>query len=356
MKMNRRFFLPISHSETLSQLAILPKTLAIVLFAQTLAADVQVSRVRFLMGTMCALESDTPVEATEEAFAEISRIEGALSTWRDDSELALLNLSADDEGAVASEELFDLLKLVVEWSDRTGQAFNPMIAPLLDVWQIRGDGGVPTESEIAEALSASSLDNISLDVATRTVRFAPGSRIEEGAFGKGYALDRAMEILKERGCHDCLIDFGGQIVVNSPTPVTVAVAQPDARDREALSVQLAEGSISTTSGSEKWFDTPAGRLSHIVDPRSGRALPPRGSATVIHQRALVADLLSTALYVMGPDEGLRWADDNAVAAIFIVPDGSGWSVLTSREANNPGLGLTTVSADDQLKGNELNVP
>jgi thiamine biosynthesis lipoprotein len=114
-----------------------------------------------------------------------------------------------------------------------------------------------------------------------------------------------------------MINFGGQIAVRGELRVTIA--DPENRERAVLAFTMRDASLSTSSGSEKTFAIGGRRFSHIVDPRSGEALPPRGSVSVIDDRALDADILSTALYVMGEDEGLRWADAHGVAAVFINP-------------------------------------
>jgi thiamine biosynthesis lipoprotein len=138
---------------------------------------------------------------------------------------------------------------------------------------------------------------------------------EEGAFGKGYALDR---MLARITADEAMIDFGGQLAVRGE--LRVSLADPSDRRRPVLALTMRDGSLSTSSGSEKTFEVNGRRFSHIIDPRTGEALPPRGSVSVIADDALTADILSTAIYVMGEDEGLRWADGNGVAAIFIDPD------------------------------------
>jgi thiamine biosynthesis lipoprotein len=319
--------------------------LAVLSFPLPSAAGEPLSRTRFLMGTTCEIIADVPPSAYDAAFDEIGRVEGLLSTWRDDSSLALLNRTAGGEAQPVTAELFALLSMVTEWSARTNGAFNPLLGPLVELWGIRGSGASPSNEGVAAAVEMSRHDRLELDRNTLTVRLRRGATIEEGAFGKGYALDRAMQLLIDRGCHACLIDFGGQLALFGEEPRHVAIAHPASRQRAALTVTLSRGSLATTSGSEKWFEAFGERLSHVIDPRTGRALPPRGSVTVIHDSALAADILSTALYVMGPEEGLRWADAHEVAVVFIVPDASGWRVLTSLAANNPGLSLTRVSAD-----------
>ena len=114
---------------------------------------------------------------------------------------------------------------------------------------------------------------------------------------------------------DAVLNFGGQILVRSAAPVTIA--DPRHRDRAVVALTIHDASLSTSSGSEKSFVVNGRRFTHIFDPRTGEALPPRGSVSVIANTATEADILSTALYVMGRDEGLRWANEHAVAALFI---------------------------------------
>ena len=224
----------------------------------TLTEAAVTQRARYLMGTVCEIAVDGAPNAgtqIEAAFAEARRVEAMLSTWTDDSELARLNRGEGE----ASPELRALLDTTLAWAKRTNRAFDPQ-------W-----------------------------------RAAP--QFEEGAFGKGYAIDRMLALLD---ANEVLIDFGGQLAARGSLRVTIA--DPKRRQRPVVELTLENASLSTSSNSEKL---------HIVDPRTGKQLPARGSASVIASDALTADILSTALFVMGPDEGLRWADKNGVAAIFI---------------------------------------
>jgi thiamine biosynthesis lipoprotein len=143
------------------------------------------------------------------------------------------------------------------------------------------------------------------------VRLSNGAQFEEGAFGKGYAIDRMMAIV----AGPLRINFGGQIAVRGTARVTIA--DPERRDIPVVALTLRDASLSTSSGSEKTFEIGGVRFTHIIDPRTGQALPPRGSVSVIARSAFDADVLSTALYVMNVDEGLRWADAHGIAALFI---------------------------------------
>ena len=147
---------------------------------------------------------------------------------------------------------------------------------------------------------------------------------DAGGFGKGEALDRARTLALARHIEHWMVNLGGQVMVSGRPPDgsvwRVSVAHPSDRDVPAVSVVLTEGSLAT-SGGERDVYTGRRRLGHIIDPRTGHPVSRAGSVTVWHSRGLVADVLSTALYVMGVEEGLSWAERNQVAACFLIPEG-----------------------------------
>jgi thiamine biosynthesis lipoprotein len=241
---------------------------------------------RFMMGTICEIDAANERQIAA-AFEEGARVERMISTWRSDSELATGRYSP---------ELIALLRDVDGWRDKTGGAFEPRIRPLIDAWKTRDEGNVPDRTTIANALARIRSGN------------AP---VEEGGFGKGYALDRMLATIDG----DAILNFGGQLLVRGSAPVTIA--DPNHRDRAVVALTIRNASLSTSSGSEKSFVVRGRRFTHIIDPRTGDALPPRGSVSVIASSATEADILSTALYVMGRDDGLRWANEHHVAALFI---------------------------------------
>lgn len=268
-------------------------------------------RARYLMGTVCEVAVQNGDDAdVERAFAEAARIESMLSTWRDDSELARVNRGEIEPSA----ELRTLLDTTLVWAQRTGGAFEPRIRHLVDRWQLRG-ADAPREKN--------------------------ARAFEEGAFGKGYAIDRMLATLGDR---DAMIDFGGQIAVRGT--LRVSIADPTNREKPVVELTLNDASLSTSSGSEKTFERDGVVYSHILDPRTGIPLPPRGSASAIADDALTADILSTALYVMGEDDGLRWADAQGVAAIFI---NSQRIIRLSKKARERARGLTLVDRNYSLK-------
>jgi len=261
---------------------------ALAAFVPTTEA-VEVQRARYLMGTVCevAVSGDSAEAQIDAAFAEARRVELMLSTWIEESELSRVN-----RGAAPGDELRALLDHATEWSKKTNGAFDPRWREKVNV----------------------------------------GRGFEAGAFGKGYALDRMLALTSG----DAMIDFGGQLIVRGNRDV--AIADPADRDKPVLALTIANASLSTSSGSEK--------PGHIFDPRTGEAVPSRGSVSVIADDALTADILSTALFVMGEDEGLRWADANGVAAIFINPT---HHVRLSAKARERARGLSLLDRNFRLK-------
>lgn len=298
------------------KLRLAAAVLALAVVADPASAAVQ--RARYLMGTICEIavpEGHEP--AIESAFAEAARIESMLSTWVETSELSRVNRGEQEPAA----ELRGILEAADEWSRRTGGAFDPRVGELVRVWRTREEGTLPKRDAIVRALHS------------RT--------IEEGAFGKGYAIDRMIAGID---APEAMINFGGQIAVRGELRVTIA--DPSDRDRPALAFTLRDASLSTSSGSEKTFVVGDHRFSHIIDPRSGEALPPRGSVSVIADDAFAADILSTALYVLGEDDGLRWADVNGIAVIYIDADGH---VRRSAKARERVRDLEPVDSKFKIK-------
>jgi len=304
----------------MSHLIVLVMVASLPSIAQAAEQDVRV-RTRYLMGTECSitLPGDAAWSLFDLAFDEIDRIESLLSTWRDDTELARLN-SSDATEVRVSAEVSQLLSTVSHWARETDGAFNPLVGPLIDIWSSRSHGRHPSEAEITGALDRMRLDDLVVDTSRQIVRRSPGIVIEEGAFGKGYALDLALDLLEAASVSAAYLDFGGQIAIASDSPIEVAIANPERRDEPAVFFRMRSGSLATSSGSERTFELDGTTYSHIIDPRSGFPLPPRGSVSVLHHSALVADILATALYVMGPEQGLAWSDEHDVAALFLDPD------------------------------------
>lgn len=273
-----------------------------------------------------ARDRQEALTSSDAAFGTVRRMDDLLSTWRDDSELARLNRAVPGQAVRLAPELAGLLAEVLSWSAATEGAFDPAIGALVDAWDLRGPGRRPSAGELRRARSASGLSAFVLDRPNRTlVRRRGAAWLDSGGFGKGAALRAARDVLLQRGIRHALLNFGGQLVaLGAPEGAergrawVVWVAHPFRREERLIALRVSGVSLSTTSQSERFVEIDGQRFGHVLDPRTGRPVRPWGSVTVVSADPLAADILSTALYVLGPEQGLAWARERAVAALFLV--------------------------------------
>jgi len=290
---------------------------------------VRVERQAFLMGTSARLvvlarSREQGLGALDRMLVALESAEAELSTWREDSLLSALNRQPVGTPWPATEALCDLLGELSLWRRATGGAFDPGVGSLLDAWGVRGPARHPAPGELAGALRDSGLRHLVIaEHPCRITRRRP-VRLDAGAFGKGVGLDRAGRLVGDAP-GPWLIDLGGQLAVGAsfPRPWAVELADPRDRSRPALSLSIRSGSLATSGGSERDQHLDGATIGHVIDPRDGRPLSRPGTAVAWHPSALVADVLSTALYVMGPDAGLRWAEARGLAACFLDPAARG---------------------------------
>ena len=312
-----------------------------------------------LRGSVEATSHDQAQAALERAVAEIEGWERLLSTWDPATPMSVANRAPIGIKVPLPSTLAALLDEALTWSSGTGGAFDPVLGALVDAWDLRGGGRTPDEVELREALARSGTGTFGIDGRTGTLtRLSPGAWIDTGAFGKGAALRAAGSALRPFEVTRGTLDLGGQILVvgTDPEPGEVVVAHPRHRTHPVARLLLQPGWSAATSGnSERGIDVDGKRLGHILDPRTGRPAPDWGSVTVVAADPLVADILSTALYVMGPDAGLAWAEArDDVGALFLVADGDGTVQTLSNRAMNrwlaqppAGAGSSTTHAPER---------
>lgn len=295
----------------------------------------------YLMGTRARLVTwaATRAEALDILDAAVRVLENAeaeLSTWRPGSAVSRLNRHPLGQPWQSTPGLCEALPALYRWHAATAGAFDPAVGRLTDAWGIHADGRVPEPAALAAARSASGLHRLDFDRERCQVTRRGDVTLDVGAFGKGDALDRVARSLGEAAW---LIDLGGQVSVNGTPPNQagwqLSVAHPLHRDRPWLDVRIREGSLATSAGSERDLTVSDRRVGHILDPRTGQPATFTGSVTVWHRSGLAADALSTALFVMGPDGGLRWAEARGIAACYLIPHPDGRVVVRTTGAFRP---------------------
>lgn len=264
------------------------------------------------------------IQSIERAFEAVRRVDSRLSTWRDDSEIARLNQAPPGQAVRLTPTLYRLLRQAADWSRLTGGAFDPGIGSLVDAWDLRGSGAVPSAGLLSAARAASGIHRFVFADDQRTVSRADRAAwIDTGGFGKGVALRDARRALRACGIQSGILNFGGQVLVFGSNghggAWNVPVAHPSRRAHPVLKLQLHNGSASTSSQSERFVQVGKRRFGHILDPRSGKPVPAWGSVTAMAEDPVVADVVSTALLVLGPEQGLRWARNRRdVGVLFLV--------------------------------------
>lgn len=276
------------------------------------ARQTTLERRLYLMGTEAtvavrASDRASALAAAERAVRALEATEARLSTWRPESELSRLNRAPVGSVVQLSPALAAELTAALGCAEATGGAFDPVAGPLVDLWDLRGSGRVPGPAEIAAVLPASRLEALELR-GPGAIRRHPGVRIEEGAWGKGAGIDRALAALETTpAARAAWLDLGGQAAVLGNSLWTATLADPDQRDRPVVALELVGGSLSTSGNSEHALEVAGRKIGHLLDPRTGAPAPDFGSLSVWAPGGLLADCLSTGLFVMGPDAALAWA-------------------------------------------------
>ncbi|HEX7603961.1 MAG TPA: FAD:protein FMN transferase, partial [Polyangiaceae bacterium] len=258
--------------------------------------------------TISAATRDVALDSSEAVVRAVEAADLLLSTWREDTPLARLNAAAPGVPVPVGPKLFALLRTVFEWEKATEGAFDPAVGPLVTAWALRTGGRVPDAAALAQARAASraalfTFEESSLSV-TRNDAFAS---IDEGAWGKGWALDRAAEAARDAGASSFVLDLGGQVLAEGEE-AAVGVAHPRERARAIATLRLRNASASTSGNSERGVGVNRRRIGHLLDPRTGQPARDFGSVTVVAPSGLTADVLSTALFVLGPKEGMALSE------------------------------------------------
>ena len=243
-------------------------------------------------------------QAVDTAFDEVDRIDRLMSHYKPDSPLSRLNREAAKAPVKTDPELFDFLAECLRYSRQSDGAFDITVGPLMKAWGFfRGEGRMPSKQELAQARRNVGFQHVILDEKARTVFFdLPGVELDLGGIAKGYAVDRAVALLKQGGINSALVSAGGSTIYGLGTPPNepgweVKLQDPIAPDKTALTVRLKNQALSVSGSYEKFFELGGRRYSHIMDPRSGRPVEGVLSVAVVTGSGTAGDALDNAFYV-----------------------------------------------------------
>jgi len=269
------------------------------------------------MGTelrLTAWTADEPgaTAAFDEVFREFERLEGLLSNWREDSDIQRLNAAAGKHAVPVGTELRDVLQVARQVSDWTSGKFDVTFGVMSGLWKFdyqNKDGTIPDHNEVLRRRKLIDYRELLVDERAGTAFLRREGMVANlGGIGKGYAVDRARDILRKRGFRDFMIQFGGDMYVagrSGGRPWRLGIQDPRGpENRIFATIDLSESTFSTSGDYARFFIKDGRRYHHISDPATGEPAVGCRSVTILTESATVADGLSTGVFILGPEAGM----------------------------------------------------
>lgn len=262
---------------------------------------------------ICRVIGEEAERAVSEAEREIVRLEEKLSRFLPDSEISKINLYAGLGTIKVSAETYEVLLFAKRLSEMTKGLFDITIAPLVDLWKYNHFSVIPKRLEIEKTMNKISYEDLMLHPVQREVGLRrSGQSIDLGGIGKGYASERCISIFRRLGVASAYINIGGNVSTlgNKPdnSPWSVGIRHPRCDDRLIGAVRVTGKAVVTSGDYERFFiDRNGNRWHHILNPSTGYpACSGLFSVTVVAKNAVIADALSTALFVAGSKHALGY--------------------------------------------------
>ncbi len=266
---------------------------------------------RVVMGVEARIVAWAPDEEAARAgcaagFERMLDLEHALSDHARDSEATRLAAAAGGPPVAVSADLYDALELAVRLARASDGALDVTVGPLTRLWrEARRAGGLPDEAALAAAHDLVGWRGIELDAGARTARLArPGMALDFGAVGKGLAADAALAALASRGLDRALVEVGGDLVCGAPPPGRAGWRVRAGCGADTVDLELAREAVATSGDAEQFVEVDGARHSHVLDPRTGRALVGGACTSAVAPTGAAADALASLANVLGP-EGAR---------------------------------------------------
>lgn len=302
------------------------------------------SQTFFVMDTFLTVTLYGEREDQIELFQNVNQIardiEARASRTLADSEVSAFNRA--EETYTFSPDMAEMLRKALAMSEATEGAYDITVAPLVDLWQIKDGGPVPEEEALSCALSLVSYQKLSLNGCTLT-KSDPSVAIDLGSVAKGYAIDKIAAYLTEKDCV-ALVNFGGNVAVvgNRTDQETwrVSVRSPFDAQKTIGKFTITSGVIAVSGDYERYFEEDGVRYHHILSPFDGYPSRHMRSVAVYASSAVEADMLSTALFVMGMEqaEEFQKRSDYEFAYVMTLSDGKSFVDDNANDIFTPGRG------------------
>ncbi len=249
-------------------------------------------------------------DAIDHVFREFDRLEALLSNWKETSDVTRINNNAGIAPVKVSPDTIAVLRIAREVSELTGGKFDITFGVLTDVWRFDHDqDNVVPERDLIEArLKRIDYRAVEYDATAGTAFInRPGMRIHLGGIGKGYAVDRGIALLRDQGFQDFLIQAGGDLYVggtDNGTPWKLGIADPRGAHDPFATIEISDGTLSTSGDYERAFMKDGKRYHHIIDPDFGEPASGCRSVTLVTNKAVMADAIAKGVFLLGPADGM----------------------------------------------------
>lgn len=268
-------------------------------------------------------DEDIAQKAIKAAFEEMKRIVSLMNNYDKKSEISLVNQSGI-KGTVVSDELLEVILESIKFSKLTKGAFDITISPVFKCWKFnKEDSQRPSLEIIKEAKKKVGYQNIKVDLKNRKIALEKGATLDLGGVAAGYVAKKACLKLREMGINCALVNAGGEIqVIGSNFSMPWKIGIQDPRDKKKIKkvVKIIDKAVATSGDYEKYFILDGKRYHHILDPKTG--YPAKGciSVTIIASDALLADILSTGVFILGWKEGIKLVEKIEGVEGYIIAD------------------------------------
>ncbi len=312
------------------------------LFVLTGCEDEEYVDHRFLMDTEVEIRVEDSMshskaeEIVEEAFDKMEELERQFDRGTEGSDVWKINQKAGEEAVQVKPETFYLIEKGLEFGEKTGGAFDITIAPLVDLWgfydgdressgeQEESGDALPSPGEIEEVLQLVDYSRVELDEENKKVYLPkPEMKIDLGGIAKGYIVDEAANLLEDYGIEHAMVRGGGDIRLvgdKKGEPWVVGIRDPEAGGHLAL-LYLSDAGIDTSGDYERYIEVEGERYHHILDPETGYPAEELVSVTAVAPDTLRADVISTVIFVTGPEKGEELLEDFPEVEGFWYDDG-----------------------------------
>jgi thiamine biosynthesis lipoprotein len=250
-------------------------------------------------------------DAIDKAFLEIERLEKASNVYSPDSEISRINKHAGTAPVTVSSDIIKLLMKAQDVSEKTDGAFDLTIGPVISLYDFR-NAVKPGDSAISKNLSMVGYRNMVINTKQATVYLKKkGMLIDPGGIMKGFAAERAAEVLKKNGIVSGIVAVAGDIrafgLKPDGNPWRVGIRDPNGRQQDDIiaALELKDLSISTSGDYERFFILNGRRIHHLISPKTGYPAAGCRSVSIISPDGALADAYSTGIFILGPEKGLK---------------------------------------------------